>query len=74
MRPWAGPVADIYYAWLTLGRDMNGGTLHSERDSWLHANGWSNAGDAEAGHYFFLVLEAEAAEVREILHPAPAAR
>lgn len=50
---------------------MNGVTLHSERDSWLRANGWTDPGEVEAGHYLFLVLESEASEVREILYPSP---
>lgn len=70
-RPWPGPISDIYYGWSSLGRDVNGTTLHSDRESWLRSNGWTDPGEREAGMYFFLVLEGEMAEVREILHPTP---
>lgn len=71
--PWPGPVSDLYYGWMGLGRDMNGTTLHSERESWLRSNGWTDPGEWEVGMYLFQVLEAELAEVREILHPTPTA-
>lgn len=69
--PWPGPVADLYYGWGGLGRDMNGTTLHTERESWLKRNGWVDSGEQEIGHYLFRVLEGEMGEVREILHPTP---
>lgn len=72
IRPWPGPVADVYYGWLALGRDMNGVTLYGERDAWLAANGWRDAGEREAGHYFFATLEGEMAEIQNILYPRPA--
>lgn len=72
-RPWVGPVSDIYHGWSSLGRDVNGTSLHSERESWLRVNGWTDPGDQETGHYFFQILEAEMGEIREILHPTPAA-
>jgi hypothetical protein len=50
---------------------MNGSSLHSERDSWLRANGWNDPGEVEVGHYLFLVLEGTMSEVREILYPSP---
>lgn len=68
--PWPGPVADLYYGWLSLGRDVNGVSLHLERGSWLRENGWgSDPGELEAGQYLFLVLENEMGRVREELHP-----
>lgn len=69
--PWDGPVSDIYYGWGGLGRDMNGITLNTERESWLRENGWRDPGEKEIGRYLFQVLEAEMGEVREILYPTP---
>jgi len=71
VRPWPGPVAEIYYGWQTLGRDMNGTSLHSERESWLRVNGWTDPGEVETGFYLFSVMESEMVEVREILYPPP---
>jgi hypothetical protein len=71
VRPWPGPVSEIYYGWMSQGRDVNGTTLHSERESWLMGNGWSEEGDKAAGHFFFMVLESESAEIHQILYPTP---
>jgi hypothetical protein len=65
VRPWPGPITEIYYGWSGLGRDANGVSLHSDRESWLRANGWGGDGEKEAGHYLFSVMEAEMGEVRE---------
>lgn len=69
--PWPGPLSDLYYGWMGLGRDMNGITLTSERESWLRSNGWTDPGEQEVGYFLFHVLEGEMGEVREILHPTP---
>jgi len=69
IRPWGGPISEIYYGWCGLGRDMNGTTLHSERAAWLETNGWTDPGEEEAGHFFFSVLESAMSEIREELYP-----
>lgn len=70
---WPGPLSDLYRGWLSLGRDMNGQTLYSERDRWLQnrGNGWVEEGMQEAGHYFFLVLESALGEIHSELYPPP---
>jgi hypothetical protein len=71
-QPWPGPVSEIYHGWYSLGRDANGATLYTERESWVRGSGeWEEPGEREVVHYLFQVLEVEMAEVREILYPAP---
>lgn len=64
-------LAALYHGWFYLGRDMNGGTLYSDRRNWLDENGWSEPGERDAGMYFFTILEGTAAEIHSILYPPP---
>lgn len=65
--PWPGPISDLYYGWYGLGRDMNGTSLHSERESWLKSHEWTDPGEAESGMYLFSVLENAHIETKQ--HP-----
>jgi len=74
VRPWPGPVSDLYYGWIGLGRDMNGTTLTGERRSWVEqrSNGWSHdEGEVEAAMYLFMVLESEMGRIHNELYPPP---
>jgi hypothetical protein len=59
----------LFYGWLTLGRDMNGCALYSERLAWLDRN-WPED-EFEAADYLFSVLEGCAAEIHAELYPPP---
>lgn len=47
-----------------LGRDANGATLHTERESWLRANRIRDRGERTAFHRLWLAADSESARVR----------
>lgn len=61
----------IYQGWFSLGRDQGGVSLMSERRAWLDEYKYFEPGEREAVLDLFLVLEATAAENREIMYPTP---
>lgn len=57
---------------MSLGRDMNGTTLTTEKRAWVddELNGWAHdQGEKAAAMYLFAVLEIELAKVHKELYP-----